>query len=47
MLNSATEISRGIEIPHFMEPEGIMIYHTASNYLFKKTILNDAGKHGR
>ncbi len=25
----------------FYNPEGIIIYHTASGYLFKKTILND------
>ena len=27
--------------PSFMNPEGIIIYHTASGRLFKKTILND------
>ena len=27
--------------PGFMNPEGIVIYHTASGRLFKKTILND------
>lgn len=32
--------------PGFMEPEGIVIYHTAANICFKKTILDDAeGKH--
>ena len=28
-------------VPEFMNPEGIIIYHTASGRLFKKTILND------
>ncbi len=28
-------------VPGFMNPEGIIIYHTASRKLFKKTILND------
>ena len=28
----------------FMKPEGIVIYHKAGNYYFKKTILNDEGK---
>jgi hypothetical protein len=28
-------------VPGFMNPEGIIIYHTASGQLFKKTILND------
>ena len=27
--------------PGYMNPEGIVIYHIAGNYLFKKTILND------
>jgi hypothetical protein len=27
--------------PGFMNPEGIVIYHTAGGYFFKKTILND------
>ena len=28
-------------VPGFMNPEGIIIYHTASAHLYKKTILND------
>jgi len=28
-------------VPNFMKPEGIVIYHTASGQLFKKTIDND------
>jgi len=27
--------------PGFMDPEGIIIYHTAANMMFKKTIKND------
>lgn len=28
-------------VPGYMNPEGIIIYHTASNSLFKKTVIND------
>lgn len=28
----------------FMNPEGVVVYHTAGNYLFKKTFDNDLGK---
>jgi hypothetical protein len=32
--------------PGFMDPEGIMVYHTAANMIFKKTIKGDEeGKH--
>jgi hypothetical protein len=27
--------------PGFMKPEGIIVYHKAGGYYFKKTILND------
>jgi hypothetical protein len=31
--------------PGFMDPEGIMIYHTAAGQFFKKTLVDDeAGK---
>jgi len=33
--------------PHFMNPEGVIIYHTASGQLFKKTILNDEKPKGQ
>lgn len=33
-----------VAAPGFMEPEGIVVYHTASNTLFKKTIGNDGPK---
>ena len=32
--------------PGFMDPEGVMVYHTATNQLFKKTLKGDEeGKH--
>lgn len=34
--------SGSVAAPGFPSPEGIVIYHTASNYLFKKTIVHDA-----
>lgn len=30
-----------VAAPGFMNPEGVIIYHIAGNYLFKKTIEND------
>jgi hypothetical protein len=30
--------------PGYMNPEGIVIYHTGGNYLFKKTFKKDGGK---
>ena len=33
-------------VPGFMRPEGIVIYHTAANVLFKKTFENDEGGKG-
>ena len=27
--------------PGFMKPEGVVIYHTAANIMFKKTFKND------
>lgn len=30
-----------VAVPEFMKPEGIVIYHTASKTMFKKTIEND------
>lgn len=35
------EFSGSSAMPGYMNPEGIVIYHTASNYLFKKTIEHD------
>jgi hypothetical protein len=32
-------------VPGYMNPEGIVIYHTAAGQYFKKTITNDSGKH--
>lgn len=33
-----------IAAPSFIQPEGIVVYHTAGNNLFKVTIENDEGK---
>lgn len=33
--------------PGFMNPEGVVIYHTAANMAFKKTLGNDGAKGGR
>ena len=35
------EASGSITAPGFMNPEGIVIFHTAANVFFKKTIKND------
>ena len=34
-------LTGSIASPGFMNPEGIVVFHTASNYLFKKTIEKD------
>lgn len=34
-------------VPNFMDPEGIVIYHSASGKMFKKTILNDEKPKGQ
>lgn len=33
--------------PGFMNPEGVIVFHVASNYLFKKTILKDEEPKGK
>jgi hypothetical protein len=38
---SHLEINGSYASPGFMKPEGIVIYHKAGNYYFKKTIEND------
>jgi hypothetical protein len=38
------EIGGSHASPNFMKPEGIIIYHKAGGYYFKKTIENDEGK---
>ena len=35
------EVNGSFAEPGFMDPEGIVIYHTASNIGFKKTLVND------
>lgn len=41
--NMLCELESGgsLAAPGFMNPEGIIIYHTAANIMFKKTIKND------
>jgi len=34
-------LNGSVAVPGYMRPEGIVIYHTAGNFLFKKTIEND------
>jgi hypothetical protein len=34
-------IGGSVAAPGFMKPEGVIIYHTAANIMFKKTIEND------
>lgn len=36
-----------LAVPGFMDPEGIVIYHSASGKMFKKTILNDEKPKGQ
>lgn len=38
-------VAGSVAAPGFMNPEGIMIYHTAANQLFKKTFKGDS--HGK
>jgi len=35
-----------VAAPGFMKPEGIVIFHKAANFLFKKTIVGDEGWKG-
>ncbi len=39
---SSLQSTGSIVAPGFMKPEGIVIFHTAGGYLFKKTIEKDA-----
>ena len=41
---SSLEDVGSLASPGFMRPEGIVIYHTAGNVLFKKTFEDDDGK---
>jgi len=36
-----------IASPGFMKPEGVVCYHAAGNYLFKKTIEGDEAPKGK
>lgn len=44
---SALEGSGSYAAPGFMHPEGVVVYHTAGNCLFKKTIEHDDEPKGR
>ncbi len=35
------EFGGSVAAPGFMQPEGVVIYHTAGNVYFKKTIVGD------
>jgi len=35
-----------VAVPGFMEPEGVVVFHTASNQMFKKTLENDESPKG-
>ncbi len=37
------DLTGSIAAPGFMKPEGIVIFHKAANFLFKKTIVGDEG----
>ena len=41
------EHNGSLQVPGFNKPEGIVIYHTAGNYLFKKTIEKDDQPKGK
>lgn len=44
---SALEASGSYAAPGFMRPEGVVVYHTAGNHLYKRTIEHDAEPKGR
>jgi hypothetical protein len=39
--------SGSVAVPGFMKPEGVVIFHTASSHLYKKTIEGDEKPKGR
>lgn len=41
------EVEGSFAAPGFMNPEGVVIYHTAGNVAFKKTLGNDGHKTGK
>lgn len=41
------KIDGSLAQPGFMKPEGIVIFHTAANQLFKKTLENDESPKGK
>lgn len=42
MALDSLRLSGSIAAPHFTKPEGVIIYHHAANFYFKKTIVKDA-----
>ena len=40
-------VEGSLAAPGYMDPEGIVIFHTASGYLFKKTLKDDEGGKGK
>lgn len=38
------EVQGSAAVPDFMNPEGVVVYHTAGNCMFKKTLGNDGAK---
>lgn len=44
---SMLELGGSVASPGFMKPEGIVIYHTAGGYYFKKTIEGDESYKGK
>jgi len=50
VVESTIELLRGfgsMAAPGFMQPEGVVVFHTATNTLFKKTLDNDEAPKGR
>ena len=43
---SALAVGGSVAAPGFMQPEGVVIYHTKSNTLFKKTLEKNDGHKG-
>jgi hypothetical protein len=40
---AALKANGSYAVPGFMDPEGIVIYHTAGGHLYKKTFEGDDG----
>lgn len=44
---SKLEVNGSVAAPGFMDPEGVVVFHVAGGYLFKKTIKGDAEPKGK